>query len=145
MAKAAPSQMEKASLFALLGAAYDKSLAQAALDLALTEEPGVTNSAAIISRVSARHPDSAVDFALAHLRQVERLVDLPSRSRYIARLAAGSRDPSMPAKLEAYAQQHLKPDARKPIEESVARMREGIATRSRIAPAVAAWFARNRR
>ena len=87
----------------------------------------------------------AVDFALAHLPQIERLVDLPSRSRYIARLASGSRDAAMPAKLEAYAQQHLKPDARKPIEESVARMREGIATRSRIAPAIAAWFARNRR
>ena len=143
MATAAPSQMEKASLFALLGAAYDRALAQAALDLALTEEPGATNSAAIISRVSGRHPDMAVDFALAHLPQVEQLVDLPSRSRYIARLAAGSRDPSMPAKLETYAQRHLKPDARKPIEESVARMREGIVTRSRIAPAVAAWFARN--
>ena len=145
MANAAPSQMEKASLFALLGAAYDKRLAQAALDLALTDEPGVTNSAAMISRVSVRHPDMAVDFALDHLPQVERLVDLPSRSRYIARLAAGSRDAAMPAKLEAYAQRHLKPDARKPIEESVARMREGIATRSRIAPAIKDWFARNRR
>jgi aminopeptidase N len=143
IAKAAPSQMEKASLFALLGAAYDKDLAQAALNLALTDEPGVTNSAAIISRVSGRHPDMAVDFALAHLPRVERLVDLPSRSRYIARLATGSRDTAMPAKLEAYAEQHLSPEARKPIEESVARMREGIATRSRIAPAIAAWFARN--
>lgn len=143
MANTAPSQLEKASLFSQLGAAYDKTLAQAALDLALTGEPGVTNSAALISRVSVKHPDMAVDFALAHLPQVERLVDISSRSRYIARLAAGSKDQAMPAKLEAYAQQHLKPESRKPIDEAVARMRESIATRSRISSAVAAWFARN--
>ena len=143
MANRASSQMEKASFFSLLGAAYDKNLAQAALDLALTEEPGATNSAAIISRVSGRYPDMAVDFALAHLPQVERLVDTSSRSRYVARLAAGSKDQAMPAKLEAYARQHLKPESRKPINEAIARMRESIATRSRIAPAVAAWFARN--
>src|SRR3546814_7587571 len=79
-----------------------------ALDLALTKEPSVTNSAAIISRVSGSHPDLAVDFALAHLPQVGKLVDTSSRSRYVARLAEGSRNVAMPSKLEAYAQQHLR-------------------------------------
>src|SRR3546814_2039453 len=54
MANAAPSQLEKRSLFGLLGAAQDDRLAQTALDLALTKEPGVTNSAAIIR--SEEHP-----------------------------------------------------------------------------------------
>src|SRR3546814_9513629 len=94
MANAAPSQLEKSSLFGLLGAAQDDRLAQTALDLALTNEPGVTNSAAIISRVRGSHPDLAVDFALAHLPQVEKLVDTSSRSRYVARLAEGSRNRS---------------------------------------------------
>src|SRR3546814_7882314 len=40
MANAAPSQLEKSSLFGLLGAAQDDRLAQTALDLALTKEPG---------------------------------------------------------------------------------------------------------
>src|SRR3546814_20522622 len=92
MANSAPSQLENISLFGLLGAAHDDRLAQTALDLALTKEPGVTNSAAIISRVSGGHPDLAVDFALAHLPQVEKLVDTSSRSRYVARLAERSEE-----------------------------------------------------
>src|SRR3546814_2405645 len=101
MANAAPSQLEKSSLFGLLGAAQDDRLAQTALDLALTNEPGVTNSAAIISRVSGSHPDLAVDFALAHLPQVEKLVDTSSRSRYVARLAEGSRSEEHTSELQS--------------------------------------------
>lgn len=140
MAGVAPSQLEKASLFSLLGAASDKRLAQKALNLALTDEPGVTNSAAIISRVSGRHPDMAVDFVLAHLGQVEKLVDISSRSRYLARLATASKDPAMPGKLDAYAKAHLNAESRKPVDESIARIRESIATRDRIRADVTAWF-----
>ncbi|MBK5264677.1 MAG: M1 family metallopeptidase, partial [Alphaproteobacteria bacterium] len=141
MANAAPSQLEKNSFFSLLGAAYDRALAQKALDLALTDEPGVTNSAALISRVSGHHPDMAVDFALAHLQEVEKLVDISSRSRYVARLAGGSKDKAMLDKLDAYATTHLTPESRKPIDQAIARIRESIATRIRIKPGVESWFA----
>lgn len=142
MANAAPSQLEKGSLFGLLGAAHDDALAQQALALALTDEPGATNSPAIISRVSGKHPDLAVDFVLAHLPQVEKLVDISSRSRYVARLATGSKDPAMPGKLDAYAKAHLTPESRKPIDESIARIQESIATRNRIKADITAWFAK---
>ncbi|MCF8707222.1 M1 family metallopeptidase [Rhizorhapis sp. SPR117] len=145
MANAAPSQLEKSSLFSLLGAAYDKALAQKALDLALTDEPGATNSAALISRVSSRYPDMAVDFALAHLPEVEKLVDTSSRSRYVARLAGGSKDKAMLDKLDAYATAHLTPESRKPIDQAIARIRESIATRTRIKADVERWFAGERK
>src|SRR3546814_1445933 len=86
------------------------------------------------------HPDLAVDFALAHLPQVEKLVDTSSRSRYVARLAEGSRNVAMPSKLEAYAQQHLTPQSRKPIDQAIAKIQERIETRERIKSGVTAWL-----
>src|SRR3546814_15936482 len=80
----------------------------------------------------------AVDFALAHLPQVEKLVDTSSRSRYVARLAEGSRNVAMPSKLEAYAQQHLTPQSRKPIDQAIAKIQERIETRERIKSGVTA-------
>jgi aminopeptidase N len=145
MANTAPSQLEKNSLFSLLGAAYDKALAQKALDLALTDEPGATNSAALISRVSSRYPDMAVDFVLAHLPEVEKLVDISSRSRYVARLAGGSKNKAMLDKLDAYAAAHLTPESRKPVDQAIARIRESIATRTRIKSDVESWFASERK
>src|SRR6185437_1143321 len=50
-------------------------VAQHALDLALTAEPGATNSAGMIRGVSWRHPEMAYDFAMAHRAQVDKLVD----------------------------------------------------------------------
>ena len=47
-AQAATSAVERTSLYQLLGAASDESLARRALDLALTKEPGSTVSAGII-------------------------------------------------------------------------------------------------
>src|SRR3546814_6784335 len=71
---------------------------------------------------------------------VGKLVDTSSRSRYVARLAEGSRNVAMPSKLEAYAQQHLTPQSRKPIDQAIAKIRESIETRGRIKSGVTAWL-----
>src|SRR3546814_3414433 len=68
------------------------------------------------------------------------LVDTSSRSRYVARLAEGSRNVAMPSKLEAYAQQHLTPQSRKPIDQAIAKIQERIETRERIKSGVTAWL-----
>ena len=57
-----------------------RGLARRALDLALTNEPGKTISAGIISTVAALHPELAIDFVLAHLDQVNKLIDISGRS-----------------------------------------------------------------
>src|SRR3546814_14099099 len=69
---------------------------------------------------------------------VGKLVDTSSRSRYVARLAEGSRNVAMPSKLEAYAQQHLTPQSRKPIDQAIAKLQERIETRERIKSGVTA-------
>jgi len=87
-AQAEKSPMIKDRLYGLLAIAKDKALAQRALDLALTAEPGATNSAGMIRGVSWRHPEMAYDFAMAHRAQVDKLVDSTSGGRYYPSLAA---------------------------------------------------------
>ncbi|NVI81779.1 M1 family metallopeptidase [Janthinobacterium sp. BJB401] len=132
----------KNQLYDLLASTDDAALAQRALALALTDEPGVTNSPAMISRVSRTHPELAFDFALAHLEQVNARIDASSRSRYFPRLAAGSAQPDMIAKLEAYAQANLPAGARGDADSSVAGIKYRIKVRAERLPAVDAWLAK---
>src|SRR6185437_6887547 len=94
-AQAEKSPMIKDRLYGLLAIAKDKALAQRALDLALTAEPGATNSAGMIRGVSWRHPEMAYDFAMAHRAQVDKLVDSTSGGRYYPSLGSSSFDPAM--------------------------------------------------
>src|SRR3546814_18988921 len=71
---------------------------------------------------------------------VGKLVETSSRSRYVARLAEGSRNVAMPSKLEAYAKQHLTPQSRKPIDQAIAKIRESIEKQGRIKSGVTAWL-----
>ncbi len=142
LGQSAESQPIKSSMYRLLGAAKDPALARAALDLALTDEPGKTLSAAMISAVAAAHPDLAVDFALAHLTQVEGLVDASSRSRYIGQLGSGSRDQAMIGKLDGYAKASLTPKSRGPVDKAIANIRTRLASEPRIKAGVKAWLAR---
>jgi aminopeptidase N len=141
MAKGAKSDLEKSSLFALLGAAKDEALGAKALDLALTDEPGKTTSAAIIAQVGAEHPMLAVDYVLAHRAQYEALIDVSARSQALARLGGGSADPAMATKLDAYATQYLTPESRKVVDRSIAAIKTRIETRTRLKAPLAAWFA----
>ena len=132
----------KNQLYDLLASSDDTALAQRALALALTDEPGVTNSPAMISRVSRTHPELAFDFALAHLEQVNARIDASSRSRYFPRLAAGSAQPQMIAKLKAYAQANLPEGARGDADSSVAGIEYRIKVRAERLPAIDAWLAK---
>ncbi len=140
MANGAKSDLDKSQLFALLGVAKDEALAKQALDLALTDEPGKTTSAAIIARVGVEHPMQAVDYVLAHRQQYEALIDVSARSQAIARLGGGSADPAMATKLDAYATQYLTPESRKVVDRSIAAIKTRIETRGRLKPALTAWF-----
>ncbi len=144
MAKGAKSDLEKSSTYALLGRARDEKLSAQALTLALTDEPGKTTSAAIISAVGYEHPMQAVDFVLAHRQQYEALIDVSARSQALGRLGGGSADPAMVTKLDAYATQYLTPESRKVIDRSIAAVKTRIETRGRLKAPLAAWFAGKR-
>lgn len=141
-ARAEKTPLVKNQLYDLLAASDDVALAQRALALALTDEPGVTNSPAMISRVARTHPELAFDFALAHLDQVNARIDASSRSRYFPRLAAASAQPQMIAKLQAYAQANLPDSARGDADSAVAGIGYRIKLRAERLPAIDAWLAK---
>jgi aminopeptidase N len=140
LGQTAESQRVKSTMYGLLGRSRNKALSQAALDLALTTEPGATTSAGIIGAVAGEYPDFAVDFALANLDNVLALVDVASRSEYVAQLAGGSEDPAMPAKLDAYAKKHLTADSRKTVDQAITAINTRIKTRPRIKSEIRAWL-----
>jgi aminopeptidase N len=139
-AQAATGQVEKTSLYQLLGAASDPALAQRALDLALTDEPGKTTSAGIITTVSGQHSRIAIDFVLAHLAQVNQLIDISGRSRFMQRLSFGSNDAALIPILENYASANLAPTDRKPIEAAVDLLRFESSQMPRIKSETTAWL-----
>jgi aminopeptidase N len=140
MARDEHNPLVRQQLYRLLGAAQDAALARRALDLALTDEPGATNSSALIAAVSGEHPDMAFDFALAHRAQVEALVDASSRSRYLAALGGRSHDPAMIEKLQTYAEQHMTPQSRGSVDRAIAAIRDRIRVRQERLPDITRWL-----
>jgi len=140
LAAASKSTVERSMLYTLLGAAKDDALAQQALDLSLTDEPGETTSAAIIGRVAREHADAAVDFVEANQARVDKLIDASARVRFLAGLAIGSDDPAMIARLETKAA-GLPADVRKPYERTIAVLKEHAESRPRIKAETKAWLA----
>ena len=143
-ARAETTPLIKDQLYSLLASARDQALAQRALDLALTGEPGATNSAGMISIVSGEHPDLAFDFAVAHREQVDRLVDSTSRSRYYPGLGSGSRDPKMIEKLNAFADAHIAKSSRRATDTAIASIEYRREVVEKRLPQITAWLAKQR-
>jgi len=140
MAQKETSSMIRDQDYLLLAAAKDDALAQRALDMALTDEPGATNSASMISTVAGEHPDLAFDFAVAHRDHVDTLIDTTSRARYYPRLGAGSVDLKMVDKIQAYAERYLAATSRRDAEAAIADIRTRVKLRAQRVPQVKAWL-----
>jgi aminopeptidase N len=143
MAKAEKTPMIKNQLYGLLGMAEDKALGQRALELALTDEPGATNSAGMIGAVAGQHPDMAFDFAVAHRAELEKLVDASSQARYYPGLGGGSADKAMIGKLRAFADAHIPASARNATETAIANIENRIKVREQRIPQIVAWLQHN--
>jgi aminopeptidase N len=141
-ARAEKTPLVKDRLYGMLALAEDDSLAGRALDLALTDEPGATNSAGMISAVGYRHPELAYDFAMAHRAQVDKLVDSTSSSRYYPTLGGSSSQPSMIAKIKTY-EQTIAPTSRRAADTVIANIQYGMMVRDKRLPAIDAWLQKN--
>jgi len=140
MARDERNPLVKSQLYRLLGFVRDEALARRGLDLALTDEPGATNASQLISAVAEAHPDLAFDYALANRERVEGLVDASSRSRYFPGLGTGSADPAMVDKLSRYAEQHLTPQSRAPVDRAISSIRDRIRVRTERRPDITRWL-----
>ena len=139
MAAASNSAVERQFLYTLLGRPADASLAAAARELALGDEPGKTTSAAIISASAALHPDATFDFALANRARIEALVDAQSRVTFIAGLGGQSTDPAMLDKLAAF-KTTIPADAARPVDRVIGNLTEKARTRPLFVKGLADWL-----
>ena len=130
----------KDDLYSDLSSTEDAKLAQRALDLSLTDEPGATNSAQMISAVARLHPDFAFDFAVAHRDKVDAKVDSTSLSRYYPSLANNSLDPAMIDKLNAFADAHIAATSRRATDTAIATIEYRIKVRNERLPVMDAWL-----
>ena len=140
LAKTEKTPLVKDQYYTLLSIPRDQALAKRALELALTDEPGATNSASMIATVGNVHPDLAFDFALAHRAQVDARVDTTSRARYYPGLGNNSLDPAMVGKLKAYADQHIAPTSRTATDTAIANIEYRTKVRKERLPAIDAWL-----
>ena len=140
MAQDEKSSMIRDQYYGLLAAAKDKALAQRALDMALTDEPGATNSASMIASVSREHSEMAFDFAVAHLDQVDKLVDSTSRARYYPGLGYGAKDLKMVDKIKAFADAHIAPTSRREAETVMGSIQTRVKLRAQRLPQIDAWL-----
>jgi aminopeptidase N len=139
-ARAETTALVRDQLYARLATTQDEALARRALDLALTPEPGATNTSRMIATVADLHPDLAFDFAIAHLAAVDVHVDATSRSRYYPALGGGSADPAMIEKIRSYADAHLAKGSRRSADTAIAGIEYRIKVRKERLPAIDAWL-----
>jgi len=140
LAKKETSAMVRAQYYGLLALPQDKALAQRALDMALTDEPGATNSAGMIAAVSREHADMAFDFAVAHREKVDTLVDSTSRARYYPGLGVSSDDLKMVDKIRDYADKYIAPTSRRDAETMIAGIQTKLKLRAERKPQIDAWL-----
>ena len=139
LADVSTSTVARSDLFQQLGGTRDEALARRALELALTDKPGKTTSAAIISAVATEHSELAFDFFLAHRDAVLALVDASAQTTYVERLAGHANSATMVDKLTAY-EQTLPADAKKPVERALVRLKNRLAVKDRVDRETVAWL-----
>ena len=142
-ARSEKTPMVKDQLYLLLASAEDRGLSERALELALTDEPGATNSAAMVKQVALHAPEMAFDFALANLAKMNTRIDESSRSRFFPSLATHSSDPAMVAKVQRYAAANLAAGARRDAETAIAEITDRIKVRKERLPEIDDWLLRH--
>ncbi|MCY1670738.1 M1 family metallopeptidase [Novosphingobium sp. SL115] len=139
MAAASNSAVERQFLYTLLGRPADAALASAARDLAMTDGPGKTTSAAMIVASAGLHPDATYDFAVANRAKVEELVDAQSRVTFIASLGRASNDPAMIGKLEAF-KASVPAEAARPVDRVIGGLTEKAKARPLFVKGLSDWL-----
>lgn len=103
LTKAETNPVVKNEYVRLLGSAKDPAIAMRALELIKGDVLTAQQKPTILRAVAGGHPDMAFDFAVANLELVNGVIEASSRAAFIPSLGAGSNDPAMPGKIQAFA------------------------------------------
>lgn len=141
LAKTTSNTLEKRRYYALLGSARNRSLAQQALGLTLTNETEITQRPGLIRAVANYYPDSAFDFAVAHMAQVNSWLEPDSRNGFVVQLLSTSIDPGANAKLKTYTVANVASSARQPALMTEAAINYTAKVRENSVPMLDRWVA----
>lgn len=144
LAKSTNDSMQKNEYYLLIGLSEDKSIAERALALSLTDEAPVTARPTIVAAVSNWYPEMAFDFAVAHLDQFNAMLEPDSRNQYEVRLAVGSFQPQMVTKVHAYAEAHIPATARQTAVKTEAAIANYAQIRAKYLPEIDSWLAHHK-
>ncbi len=142
-ARAETSALVRDQDYLLLARARDEALARRAIAMAMTDEPGATNSATMLSIAAAEHPDLVFDHAVTHLDTVDAFVDSSARARFYPSLGMASRDPAMIGKLEAFARAHIAEGSRRATETAIVGIRQRQEVIDKRLPDISDWLQRH--
>jgi aminopeptidase N len=141
LAKATTNSLEKEEYYRFLGSAWNRELAQRALDLAMTDEAVVTTRPNIVGAVSDRYPELAFDFTVAHWDRMRAMLEPDSRNQYVPRLVNGAYDPALAGKLQAFAEKNIPANAREAVVKAKAAIAYYARVRKDRLPEVDRWLA----
>jgi aminopeptidase N len=144
LAKNGKSAMEKDELYRILGTVRDHALAAKALALTLGNEVAITTRPSIVRAVGIAHPDMAFDFVNGHQKLVMSWLEGDSQNQFVPRVATGSNDPRMIAKLNAYAKAHIPATARGDTVKATSAIGFNADVRTKRLPEVDRWIAAKR-
>lgn len=142
LAKAERNPVVKNRYVSLLGYAEDESAARRALGLLKTDTFTPPQRAALLRSIAGAHPDLAFDWAVANKALVDSFLEESNRATFIVGLGAGSNDPAMPGKIQAFADANLPEGSRGGAKRSISQIAVRKAVADRLKPAVQAWLAR---
>jgi aminopeptidase N len=138
-AKDEKDPLAKQDYYGALGGAHDRSLAQKALDLSLSDDVAVPLRPLLIRAVSRNHPAMAFDFAAAHAEKVNACLEESNRAGFIVSLPGGASDLVVAERVRAYAKRTLPESSRLPAETVIAGIKISARLRTDLMPSFAAW------
>ncbi|MBN8814898.1 MAG: M1 family metallopeptidase [Sphingomonas sp.] len=136
--KAENNPVVKNEYVRLLGSAKDPVLAARALDLVKGDVLTAQQKPTILRAVAGGHPDLAFDFAVANAELVNGALEASSRAAFIPSLGAGSNDPAMPGKIQAFAAKQPE-TARGGAKRALSQIAVRKAVADRLRGGVAGW------
>ncbi len=140
VAKAAMTTEEKRRAYGAMQAALDPALARETLQLSLGSEMSVNEATRNVSRVAASdHAALAWAFARENMDTLLKQVTFFGRNQYAPTIASAFNDAARADELEAYAKQHLPPDAFADAAKTADLIRHRAAVKKRELPAIDAW------
>jgi aminopeptidase N len=139
LTKAETNPVVKNGYVRLLGSANDPALAMRALELVKGDVLTAQQKPTILRAVAGSHPDMAFDFAVANAELVNGLLEASTRAGFLVSLGAGSNDPAMPGKIQAYADKNLPESARGGAKRALASIAVRKAVADRLRSGVTGW------